>query len=275
MPWYRNRIGDQLWYEDKGAGPAIVLVHGWCMSSAVWRFQLESMSQSCRVIAPDLRGHGQSKIYSDGCNINDYVADIEDLYCYLDLGDTLLTGWSLGAQIVLQAVTQLRAKISGIGLISGTPRFTATDDFPWALGTIEADGMAVKVRRNMVRALAGFIERMFAHGEFQNPVLAAQIRDLLASIPLPEARIALQSLQALVSADMRRLLPAIDVPALIINGDRDFICLPGASDYMAQFLINCQHVVMPGCGHIPFLTRHTEFDQVLAGFRRRISDCCA
>lgn len=274
MPWYSNRHGDSLWYEERGSGPAIVLIHGWCMSSAVWQFQLESLSRSFRVIAPDLRGHGRSAPSSYGSGIDAYVADIAELYQQLGLGDTLLVGWSLGAQIALQSFALLREKVGGLGLISGTPCFTAKADFPCALGAIEADGMAVKLRRNTARALEGFVGRMFAAEELDNPALSAQINDLLAAIPVPETSVALQGLQALVEADMRSILPCIDVPVLVINGDRDVICLPGASDYMAQIIVNCQHVVMPGGGHAPFLARSRAFDDALTDFRRRISGCC-
>ena len=274
MPWYNNINGDRLWYEERGSGPTIMLIHGWCMSSTVWQLQLESLSRSFRVIAPDLRGHGRSAHSCKGYGIDAYIDDISALYNELDLNDTLLVGWSLGAQIVMRSFTRLREKVAGVGFISGTPRFTATEDFPCALSIVEADGMAVKLRRNRARALEGFVVRMFAPEELDDPILSARIFELLGTIPVPETSIALQSLQALVEADMRRILPCIDVPALIINGDKDVICLPGASEYMAQNIVNSQHIVMQGCGHTPFLTRSMEFDMALADFRRSISDCC-
>ena len=273
MPWYSNINGDSLWYEERGSGPAIVLIHGWCMSSAVWQFQLESLSRSFRVIAPDLRGHGRSAPSSDGYCFDDYASDIAALFQRLDLKDVLLVGWSLGAQIVLQSFKQLRNQVAGVGLVSGTPRFTAVEDFPWALASIEADGMAAKLRRNTARALEGFVGRMFSAGEFGDPVLSTRIRTLLTSIPTTETCIALQSLHALVVADMRSILSDIDMPALIINGDQDVICLPGASAYMAQIIVNSQHIVMPGCGHAPFLTQSLGFDKALTDFRRGISGC--
>lgn len=275
MPWYKNMNGDRLWYEERGTGAAIVLIHGWCMSSAVWQFQLENLSRYFRVIAPDLSGHGRSDASGDGCSFSSYVADIEALFVELNLSDTLLVGWSLGAQIVMLSFVELREKLSGVGFVSGTPRFTAAEDFTHALRINEAEGMAVKLRRNLARTLEGFISRMFAPGELDDPILSAQINDLLIKIPVPEtSSIALQSLQALVEADMRCILPHIDVPALIINGDQDVICLPGASDYMAQIMVDCQHIVIPGCGHAPFLTCGMAFDLALSNFRRRISGGC-
>ena len=274
MPWYSNINGDSLWYEERGSGPAIVLIHGWCMSSAVWQFQLESLSRSFRVIAPDLRGHGRSAPSSDGYCFDVYASDIAALFQRLDLKDALLVGWSLGAQMVLQSFKQLRNQVAGVGLVSGTPRFTAVEDFPWALASIEADGMAAKLRRNTARALEGFVGRMFVTGELENPELSTRISALLSAIPVPDTRIALQSLQALVETDMRSILPDIDVPALIVNGDQDVICLPGASAYMAQIIVNSQHIVMPGCGHTPFLTQSFAFDKALTDFRRGICGCC-
>ncbi|MBI2354888.1 MAG: alpha/beta fold hydrolase [Deltaproteobacteria bacterium] len=271
MPWYANANGERLWYEERGRGPVIVLLHGWCMSSAVWRFQLEGMSDSFRVIVPDLAGHGRSG-QSGGCGFQALSADIAALFRHLDLAGALLAGWSLGAQVALQAFAQLRERLSGLALISATPRFVAATDFPWALAGVEAVGMGVKLRRNTARARAGFSARMFASGEVDDPALADRIRALLAGIPCPETEVALQSLNALAEADLRDLLPAIDLPTLIINGDRDVICLPGASDYMAQRIASCHHVVLHGCGHAPFLTRSREFDASLADFSRRVHD---
>lgn len=270
MPWCENDRGPRLWYEERGSGPVLVLVHGWCMSSAVWRFQLETLSAGFRVIAPDLRGHGRSEKSVDGYTFDGFSADIAALFRQLDLREALLAGWSLGAQAVMLAGTRLEQRLAGLALISGTPRFTATADFPHALGAVEADGMGVKVRRNMGRALDGFTARMFAPGELDDTVLAGKIRELLAEIPLPDPEMALQSLISLATADMRPLLPALRLPTLIINGDRDPICLPQASRYLAEAIASSEQVVIAGCGHAPFLTHSRQFNETIVRFGRRI-----
>ena len=253
MPWYENDGQIRLWYEERGSGPALVLLHGWCMSSTVWQNQLTGLARSFRVIAPDLRGHGKSEKSANGYDFEGFSADIGALFRHLDLRGALLAGWSLGAQVALLAGSQVRERLSGLVLISGTPRFTVADDFPHALKRVVADGMAVKVRRNLAKALNGFTKLMFAPGELDDSALAGRVGDLLATIPLPETDTALRALQALV-----------------INGDRDRICLPEASDYMAQKIGSSCHVVLSGCGHAPFLTRNDEFDESIANFSRRI-----
>lgn len=270
MPWYLNQDNERRWYEERGSGPPLVLLHGWCMSSAVWRLQLESLAGSFRVIAPDLAGHGRSDRSADGYDFANFSADVAELFRQLDLAGAILAGWSLGAQVALLSCSLVRERLSGLVLISGTPRFAVADDFPHALERVEVDGMAVKVRRNLGRALKGFSQSMFAPGELEDSGVAARVDELLAAIPLPETDTALGSLRALAGADMRQLLCGVDLPTLIINGEMDRICLPGASAYMAERIAASRHVVLPGCGHAPFLTQCNEFDEIIASFSRRI-----
>jgi len=270
MPWCTLESGRRLWYEDYGEGPPLVLLHGWCMSSAVWRFQFESLGRIFRLIAPDLRGHGQSEAAPDGHDFAGFSADVVELFQQLDLHDAVLAGWSLGAQVALLACSGLRERLCGLALISGTPRFTASADFPYGLDAIEIAGMGVKVRRNPAKALEGFKADMFADGERGNHEQDERIRLLLGVIPLPDKQVAVQGLKALDEADMRGLLPAIDLPVLILHGDQDRICLPEASAYMARHISTSSHVVFKGCGHVPFLTRCNEFNDAMSSFSRRI-----
>lgn len=270
MAWCVLRGGKRLWYEERGKGPPLVLLHGWCMSSAVWRFQFEALGNVFRLIAPDLRGHGQSDQAADGHGFPGFAEDITDLFQYLDLWEAFLAGWSLGAQVALLACELLRKRLSGLILISATSRFTAVADYPHGLEMSELDGMGVRVRRNPARAFERFRADMFAPGECDDPVLADRIHRLLGGVPLPDKQIAVQGLRALAEGDMRGLLSGIDTPTLIINGDRDRICLPAASSYLATRIKNSVHVPFGGCGHAPFLTRNDEFNEAITGFYWRI-----
>jgi pimeloyl-ACP methyl ester esterase len=270
MPWYENDTGDSLWYEERGRGPAIVFIHGWCMSSSIWKLQLESLSSSYRVIAPDLRGHGRSAQSGHGYHFEGFAADMVALFRHLDLKDTILAGWSLGAQVAIQAFAQLSGRLAGLVLIDGTPRFIASEEFPYGLSKIEGEGMGLKLRRNADRALEGFMNLMFAPGELDDKAMNGPVRELLSTIKTPAIDVALKSLNSLIEVDMRHLLPAIDLPALVINGARDVICLPEASSFMAEHISDCRHIVMQGCGHAPFLTRQKAFETALVDFSRSL-----
>lgn len=270
MPFFVNRSGGKLWYEESGTGTAIVFVHGWCMSSAVWRFQFKGLEKSFRLIAPDLRGHGQSVIACGSLNFDGFAADLADLLKSLALSCVILVGWSMGAQIAMQAYNEIYDRLAGLVLVAATPCFSAKPDFQYGLQRNESDGMRKKVGRNVQRALEGFHARMFSDGEFENQQIACQISFLLDSIVPPETSATLAALDSLAAADMRDLLPAIKIPTLILNGDCDKICLPQASGYLVENISGAGHKVFHGCGHAPFLSRDTEFNAEIVRFAESV-----
>lgn len=270
MPWFDNNIGNRLWYEDHGEGELIVLLHGWCMSSAVWQVQIELLKTSFRVVAPDLRGHGRSRGDFAGFGFTVFAADLAALFQHLDIKDALLAGWSLGGQVALQALPLLEGRLSGLALISSTPCFTANSSFAHGLSRCEVDGMALKVRRSIVRAMDGFRGLMFAEGELDDQRMSEEVTRILSEVAVPDVNTALECLQALADADMRPLLASVHLSALIVSGDQDRICLPAAAEYLHSQISDSQRVQFFGCGHAPFLTRPERFASVLTNFFRRI-----
>jgi pimeloyl-[acyl-carrier protein] methyl ester esterase len=272
MSWYVGDSGDRLWYEDRGAGTPIVFIHGWCMSSAVWRLQSVGLPDAFRVITIDLPGHGRSSQGCDGFQIKGCADDIAGLFQSLNLQHALLAGWSLGSQIAIESFMLLRDRLSGLVLIGGTPRFTQGAGFPYGLSRIEVDGMARKVQRSLRRAMEGFTARMFSADELEDPSLAALVRELLAGVPLPGTDAALQALAALAECDLRDRLSLIDLPTLIMNGDRDVICLPQASQFLEEGISGARRIEFAGCGHAPFLTQSARFNACLDEFRGKVCE---
>jgi pimeloyl-ACP methyl ester esterase len=271
MAWHATNSGSRLWYEERGAGTPIVFIHGWCMSSAVWCMQQEGLSDSFRVITIDLPGHGHSSPPVGGFHLEGCALQLAGFFESLGLHDALLAGWSLGSLIALEAFAFLRDRLSGLVLIAGTPRFTQGADFHYGLSRPEVDGMTRKVQRSLHRALDGFTALMFASGELDDPSLTLLVHKLLSTVPMPTTDVALQALDALLETDLRDRLALIDLPTLVLNGDCDVICLPQASEYMAQRILSARQFVFAGCGHAPFLTQSNLFNENLKEFRRMVS----
>ncbi len=270
MPWYKNRRGERLWYEDEGAGCPVVMIHGWCMSSAVWKYQFVNCAGSIRILAPDLRGHGLSRGISGYPDFDGFANDLIDMIDFLELPSVVLVGWSMGAQIALQACSSLSGRVAGLVLVSATPCFTASDDFPYGLADKEASGMRLKVLRNIERALEGFHTRLFAEGELNGHPSFSEIEQLLAAIPAPDTAAALEALDTLVRTDMRHLLTTIVVPTLIVNGALDRVCLPQASGYLKEHIHDAEQSVFPYCGHAPFMTFPMQFNAEVIRFTRSV-----
>ena len=267
MPWFENRYGERLWYEEKGTGTPVLFLHGWCMSSSVWKYQFDGCA-GVRMIAPDFRGHGRSRGVTGHLDFDGFTADLADLFEALDLSDVVLVGWSMGAQIALQAYAELSAKLAGMVLVAATPCFTASADFPHGLAASEAAGMRLKVQRNTRRALDGFLTRLFVEDELESHPLATEFRQLLEALPLPDTSAVLDALDTLARTDMRHIPATVAVPVLIMNGACDRICLPEASRYLKEQISHAEQTVFPGCGHMPFLTRSHQFNTEIIRFIR-------
>lgn len=266
MPFLTTGAGGQIWYQQLGNGRPLLLIHGWCMSGQVWQLQ-QALADQYRVITFDLRGHGRSTVPADGMQgFAGYAADLLDVVEALDLRDTVLVGWSLGAQVLLKVFEEIATRVAGIVLVGATPRFSAAPHFPYGLPPKEAEGMRLKVRRNLERTLDGFQRQLFVAGELDDPQSLKTVQAILAELPLPSNAAALDGLEALMTAEMLQEAASLSCPALLLHGDQDPICLPQASAWLAEQMPDSRRLLYPGCGHAPFLSRPDRFNQDLRQF---------
>ena len=256
-----------LSYNDCGSGQPILFIHGWCMSSEIWGFQREDMAAHYRFLALDLHGHGASGLPVTRKNgFAAYADDIVMLMEQLNLQEVIAVGWSLGAQALLKAYARLKGRLAAVVLVGATPRFTAAPHFPYGLQAKEAEGMRLKVRRNLGRALEGFHRNLFAPGELDEPVHAKQVAQVLERVAMPSPEAALEGLDGLMQEELLVEATRLDVPTLLLHGDQDRVCLPQASRWLEQHIIGCQRYTFAGCGHAPFLSRPAAFNQALLTF---------
>ena len=266
MPFLTTRAGGHIWYQQQGSGRPLLFIHGWCMSCQVWQLQ-QTLADQYRVVTFDLRGHGRSTVPPGGMEgFAGYAADLVDLMDVLNLQHAVLVGWSLGAQVLLKAYAAIASRLAGIVLVGATPRFSAAPHFPYGLPPKEAEGMRLKVRRNLERALDGFQRQLFVAGELDHPQSLETVQALLAEVPSPSSAAALDGLDALMTAEMLQEAARVTCPTLLVHGDQDPICLPQASAWLAEQMPASRRLLYPGCGHAPFLSRPERFNHDLRQF---------
>lgn len=242
MPLLSTPAGARLACTETGSGRPVVLVHGWSLSGAAFA-PLAPALPGFRLVAPDLRGHGASE--GDAFTLGALADDLVALVHHLELRGAVLVGWSLGAQVALAALPALRDRVAGLVLASATPRFLAGDGWAEGLPAQALEVLRVRVRRDARHAVARFRAGMLAPGE-RAPELEA--------LPVPPAAPLLAGLDVLAATDLRPALPALDLPALVLHGDADPICPPGAGRALASALPRARHVELPGAGHAALLT---------------------
>ena len=264
MPYFETSSGVSIHYEATGSGPPLVFIHGWAMSGRVWGLQ-KGLADSCRLVMPDLRGHGLSAVPDSGYSFNEFAHDLEELFSCLDLDKAIIIAWSMGVMTALHAFPLIRERLAALVFVSGTPKFTAADDYPHGLPSFEARGLALRLKRDYETAVRDFISRMFTEGEILQGCSERMISEKIYG-EFPGRQAAQESLKNLASADLRPDLPSIELPVLLIHGSNDVICPSSASEYMAEQLPLARLEIVEGAGHAPFLSRPTEFTVMLRKF---------
>jgi len=137
----------------RGAGnPPIVFVHGFTCDHTDWAAQVAHFAPRHRVIACDLRGHGQTRATPDECTIPNFGSDVAELLVEEDLSGAILVGHSMGCRVVLKAAHDQPARVAGVVLVDGSK-----------LALADGAGVEKKLRERIAAAgYANFVGGMFA-----------------------------------------------------------------------------------------------------------------
>ncbi|MDY0270481.1 alpha/beta fold hydrolase [Trichloromonas sp.] len=255
MNEFRFADGRRLSWREAGAGPPLLLLHGWCFSSRIFAEAFAAFSSTYRVLAPDLPGHGASDPAADD-GFAALAGDLRAWLAALALDRIRLVGWSMGGQVALELAASLSSeRVERLLLVAVTARFCAAADWPHGLPEGQVRAMERRLRRDYPGTLKDFRARMLG-GEELPP---ARLREIAALLPAPPAPAdALAALDALRREDQRSRLAALACPTLVQHGELDTITLPGAARYLADTIAGARLEPLPGIAHAPFLSRPDE-----------------
>lgn len=107
-----------LFFIESGIGKPLLLLHGFPFDHTIWNTVIALMDKGIRIIAPDLRGHGLSKVSNGDYFISDMAADIVRLLDRLQIDKVVVAGHSMGGYIALDFYRNFPDRISGLVLIS-------------------------------------------------------------------------------------------------------------------------------------------------------------
>jgi pimeloyl-ACP methyl ester carboxylesterase len=247
-----------LYYEEKGSGPPLVLIHGGALDRRMWDEQLEVFSKNYRVIRYDVRGFGKSTIPTRPYS---HVQDLHDLLRFLKIDQACIVGLSLGSMIAVDFALTYPEMTSALVLAG-----PAVNGFAWN----PADEKQV---RKAIRLAVNGDNNQAIDVLMQDPYLAsAALRPDLASRMRAMATDNLQSM--LVSSILERpvrpaaikRLKEIHVPTLVIIGTRDTADSQKNAELLKTQVPNCQRIDIGGAGHLVNLEKPKEFDAAVLAF---------
>jgi len=98
----KTRINNiDLAYDDTGAGPAVVLMHGYPFNRSMWAEQVSALADSYRVVTLDLRGHGESESSTGASTMKLMAQDVASLMDELRIDRAVIGGLSMGGYVTL------------------------------------------------------------------------------------------------------------------------------------------------------------------------------
>ena len=115
--------GFDMYFEDRGAGEPLLLLHGGMGIGADWLHVFPEDPDGYRVIVPDLRGHGRSTNPSGAFTFRQCAQDVLALLDQLGVPSTKAIGMSMGAKTLLHVATARPSVVSAMVLVSATPYF--------------------------------------------------------------------------------------------------------------------------------------------------------
>ena len=249
--------------ETHGAGPDLVLIHGWAMHGGIFAPLTPALAAHFRVHVVDLPGHGRSSAAAE---------TIEPARCAELLAGrlprALWVGWSFGGLVALHAALGHAAQVRGIVEIAASPRFVAAADWPHA---VPAD-VFVQFGLGLLENYRGTIERFLALETLGSAQAQDELRALKAHVferGDPALAVLEQGLDVLQSTDLRSDLAALTVPSLWIAGRRDRLVPAAAMRWSAQASPAGEFLEIAS-GHAPFLSHATQVADAIGAFARRI-----
>jgi pimeloyl-ACP methyl ester carboxylesterase len=251
--------GAAVAYSDLGEGRPLVLLHGLMADSGFFERQRE-LADSFRVIAVDLRGHGDSPAGRTPPTISRLADDVAELARALDLKGAIGIGWSLGAAILWRVLAgPASQRFAGAVVVDMTPRVLNGEG--WDLGlsreTCEARSQAISNDFQAFAAAAG-------QAIFATPGPEA---DRAASAFAANDPAAIGALwESLVDEDFRPLLSSIRQPTLVVHGARSHLYGADTAGHLVAALPNARAIVFDRSGHAPHLEQPELFNATLREF---------
>ena len=249
-------------FEKSGRG-AHVFIHGFGGYRGLWKAQEEYFGTVGRAIAVDLPGHGAS--VWKGETLRAMAHGVAQTLDALAIRQGAFVASSFGGLVALE-LWQIRPDLfRSMTLVGAVPCFTAAERIPAGLSVERIHALGLQLEGDTAAVLDMFFRSLFTRREREDPFYAV-VRQCQKRIPVPSKEALHAFLNILASAALRDVLACVRVPVQLVWGDGDYICPEALMAPLKELCPAVRMDVMPGCGHLPFLSSPVEFNKRVKEF---------
>jgi pimeloyl-ACP methyl ester carboxylesterase len=250
--------GIELHCEIAGSGAPLLLIHGLGSCSEDWKDQIDYFRARYRVIACDLRGHGQSSKPRERYSIEGFASDVASLLRKLGAGPAHVVGLSLGGMVAFQLGVDAPELVASLAIVNSGPAVPAAT-FKQRLP------LYIRVAYARVLGLRG-MAKLIAKRLFPKPGQDELQRAFIDRLAANDKRCYLASLRAIFAGwSVADRLARIRCPVLVLASDQDYTPVALKKAYAAR-LGNATMVVVSDARHALPIEKPREFNAALEKF---------
>jgi pimeloyl-ACP methyl ester carboxylesterase len=253
--------------EDEGKGIPIVCIHGYPLNRQIWQPQWEGLASSVRVIAPDLRNHGDSLIRGNSVSGGvihsmDLLAD--DLAHMLDAMSlsqpVVINGLSMGGYVAFALIRNYPRKVRGLILTATRARPDSVEEKANRLKAIQ-----LAQTQGVAPIVDGMLGRLVSPKTTSGkPGLAQSIREIMLSNTVEGV---IGDLRGMMDRpDARPPLPEIRVPVLILVGKDDQIIPIEEAQAMNDLIPDSRLEIIEDAGHLLNMEQPALYNRIVRSF---------
>ena len=233
--------GGLLHYETFGRGKPLIFVHGWLGSWRYWVPVMEIVSEHGRTYALDLWGFGDSDRANGEYSVARYVNLLNAFIEEMGFASMTLIGHALGAAVVM--------------------RYTADKpEYVERVMTVSAPLIGDAINQRLLGSGPSFLDRMRGWKPGEGHAEVEQEMEKMAQGVI-EA-----SVRSTMDTDMQQDVNRIQVPLLLIHGEKDAVVAPPQPEWLTDAGENVRAIVLPNARHFPMLDDIPRFTRLLSDF---------
>jgi pimeloyl-ACP methyl ester carboxylesterase len=251
----------RLRFQDSGEGIPLVLLHAFPLSARMWANQRAALSDSCRVITPDLRGFGGSPAGDGEPSLEAMADDVYELLDRLDLGSVVLGGLSMGGYVAMAFLRKYPHRVAALVLADtkAAPDTAQIRENRHKLAAEVTDTATINaVYDKVLPTLLGRSTRD------HRPEVVSEVRDIVGDAT--PSGVAWAALAMAARPDSRDVLAKAHVPALVIVGDEDQIITVADTEAMADALPKVTMARLMAAGHLSAMEDPRAFNAAVRDF---------
>jgi non-heme chloroperoxidase len=265
-----NSTPIELYYEDHGSGSPVVLIHGYPLNGASWEKQISALlAAGHRVITYDRRGFGKSSQPTVGYDYDTFADDLHELVTTLGLKDFALVGFSMGGGEVVRYLGKYGSKgVRKAVIIGGIPPYLLkAPDNPSGVDISVFEGIEAAVKADRFAFFTEFFKNFYNADELLGKRISDQALQASWTVATSASPVAAVECVHTWYTDFRKDLARVDVPTLVMHGDRDRIVPANAAGVLtARGIKGSRYVAVEGGPHAILWTHAEVVNRELVSF---------